>query len=247
MAGDTQPAGGLKLSIIIPAYNEQDSIIEVLKAVAANPVDKVEYEVIVIDDGSTDGTRDKLAANPQLYQQLIAMPKNGGKGAAVKAGLARATGEYILFQDADFEYDPADYVKLLGPVLRFRADIVMGSRLSAPPVTRVYYFWNKVASKTLTWLFNVRFNVAFTDIFSCYLLYRRALLNPDELKTLGWEQHVEILTLAVPRARRMYEVPVSYYGRSYDEGKKIRYYHVFPMLKTILFRALGQKRVPRDL
>lgn len=230
----------LKLSIIIPAYNEEDSIIEVLRAVAANPVSGVTYEVIVIDDGSTDGTRAKLAANSELYQQLVLMPKNGGKGAAVKAGLARATGDYILFQDADFEYDPADYAKLLGPVRRFDADVVMGSRMSAPPITRVYYFWNKVASKTLTWLFNIRFNVAFTDIFSCYLLYRRSLLNPDELLTSGWEQHAEILTLVVPRAKRMYEVPVSYYGRSYDEGKKIRAYHVFPMVLTILFRALRQ-------
>jgi glycosyltransferase involved in cell wall biosynthesis len=232
----------LRLSIIIPAFNEADSIIEVLQAVLKHTVEGVTYEVIVIDDGSTDGTRTKLKDNAHLYHQLILMERNSGKGAAVKAGLARASGDYILFQDADFEYDPADYVKLLSPVTRFNADIVMGSRLSAPPITRVYYFWNKVASKTLTWLFNVRFNVAFTDIFSCYLLYRRSLLKPEELITSGWEQHVEILTLIVPRAKRMYEVPVSYYGRSYDEGKKIRFYHVFPMLRTILFRALGQAR-----
>jgi glycosyltransferase involved in cell wall biosynthesis len=235
----------LKLSIIIPAYNEADSIIEVLQAVSRNPVEGVSYEIIVIDDGSTDGTRDKLTSNSGLYQHLILMNKNGGKGAAVKAGLSRATGDYILFQDADFEYDPADYVKLLAPVLKFDADLVMGSRMSAPPITRVYYFWNKVATKFLTWLFNIRFNVAFTDIFSCYLLYRRSLLRPEELKTFGWEQHAEILVRTVPRAQRMYEVPVSYYGRSYDEGKKIRARHVFPMLATILFRGLGQKPASR--
>ena len=232
----------LKLSIIIPAYNEEDTVIDVLKAIAANPVDGVSYEVIIVDDGSTDGTRALLEAHPQLYSRLLARPKNGGKGAAVKAGLAEATGEYILFQDADFEYDPAEYVKLLGPVLRFDADLVMGSRMSAPPITRVYYFWNKIANKLLTWLFNLRFNVAFTDIFSCYLLYRRSLLGPEELITLGWEQHAEIMTLVVPRARRMYEVSVSYYGRSYDEGKKIRAYHVIPMVWTILFRGPGKVR-----
>ena len=229
----------LQLSIVIPAYNEEDTIIDVLKAVAANPVDGVAYQVIVVDDGSTDGTRAKLAAHPQLYQQLVLLPKNGGKGAAVRAGLARATGDYVLFQDADFEYDPADYPRLLTPVLRFKADIVMGSRMCAPPIIRVYYFWNKVATKMLTWLFNVRFNMAFTDIFSCYLLYRRSLLDPDELITDGWEQHAEIMTLVVPRARRVYEVPVSYYGRSYEEGKKIRARHVIPMITTILFRGLG--------
>jgi glycosyltransferase involved in cell wall biosynthesis len=230
----------LNLSIIIPAYNEEDTVVDVLKAIAAHPVDGVSYEVIVIDDGSTDGTRAKIEAHPDLYSRLVALNKNGGKGAAVKAGLAQATGDYILFQDADFEYDPADYVKMLGPVLRFDADLVMGSRMSAPPITRVYYFWNKVANKLLTWLFNLRFNVAFTDIFSCYLLYRRSLLTPDELVTLGWEQHAEIMTRVVPRAKRMYEVSVSYYGRSYDEGKKIRAYHVVPMVWTILFRGPGR-------
>jgi len=227
----------LKLSIIIPAYNEADTIIDVLTAIAAHPVDGVSYEIIVVDDGSTDGTQAKLAAHSQLYTHLVVLPTNGGKGAAVKAGLGRASGDYVLFQDADFEYDPAEYEKLLTPVKRFQADIVMGSRMSAPPITRVYYFWNKVASKWLTWLFDVRFNVAFTDIFSCYLLYRRSLVMPDELKTTGWEQHAEILTVAVPRAKRIYEVPVSYYGRSYDEGKKIRARHVWPIAATILFRG----------
>ncbi|HEX9460981.1 MAG TPA: glycosyltransferase family 2 protein [Alphaproteobacteria bacterium] len=232
----------LKLSIIIPAYNEEDTVVDVLNAIAAHPVDGVAYEVIVVDDGSTDGTRAKIEAHPRLYSHLVCLSKNGGKGAAVKAGLAQAGGDYILFQDADFEYDPADYVKLLGPVIRFQADLVMGSRMSAPPITRVYYFWNKIANKALTWLFNLRFNVAFTDIFSCYLLYRRSLLNPDELVTMGWEQHAEIMTLVVPRAKRMYEVPVSYYGRSYEEGKKIRAHHVFPMIWTILFRGPGKPR-----
>src|SRR5689334_6752866 len=123
----------LRLSVLIPAYNEEATIVELLETVRAQSVPGVELEVIVVDDGSKDRTVALLDANPSLYDKLIKQPRNGGKGAAVRAGLAHATGDYILFQDADLEYDPSEYVKLLQPVLRFDADVVVGSRMLAPP------------------------------------------------------------------------------------------------------------------
>lgn len=224
----------ITVSIIIPAYNEEATIIDLLACVAEQNVDGVEFEVIVIDDGSTDQTVEILEARPELYGKLIKQPVNGGKGAAVKAGLAEAMGDYILFQDADLEYDPADYSKILQPVLRFNADIVMGSRLVASPITRVSYFWHKIGNHLITFIFNIFNNTTFTDVYSCYLLYRRSMVNAGELKTEGWEQHAEILSKAVSRGKEFYEVPISYYGRTYDEGKKIRSHHAVVVIWTIL-------------
>jgi glycosyltransferase involved in cell wall biosynthesis len=164
-----------KVTILVPAYNEEKTIIEVLQRVNEQAVSGVTFEIIVVDDGSKDATVSLLERNPTLYTRLIKMPRNGGKGAAVKAGLAAASGEYILFQDADFEYDPADYAKLLMPVLRFSADIVIGSRIAAPPCTRVAYFWHKVGNRFLTLIFNLLNNTTFTDIYTCYLIFRRSL------------------------------------------------------------------------
>lgn len=226
----------IKISVIIPAYNEAKSIITLLLKVAEQKIAGCELETIVIDDGSKDATRSLLEENPHLYQKLILQPQNGGKGAAVKAGLRAASGDYILFQDADLEYDPADYAKLFEPILRFDADIVMGSRLVASPITRVSYFWHRIGNRFITLFFNVLNNSTFTDIYTCYLLYRRSLVDPEKLVTRGWEQHAEILSLAVRNARAMYEVPVSYYGRTYAEGKKIRAIHVFGILQTIVTR-----------
>jgi glycosyltransferase involved in cell wall biosynthesis len=227
-----------KVSILVPAYNEEKTILEVLQRVNEQAVTGVTFEIIVVDDGSKDSTVKLLDQNPKLYTRLIKMPRNGGKGAAVKAGLAAATGEYILFQDADLEYDPGDYARLLMPVTRFSADVVIGSRIAAPPCTRVAYFWHKVGNRFLTLMFNVINNTTFTDIYTCYLVFRRSLVKPEELKTLGWEQQAEILTLAVKRGRVYYEVPISYYGRSYAEGKKIRAHHVMSVITTIVTRGL---------
>mgnify|MGYP001421512928 CR=1 FL=1 len=228
----------IKLSIIVPAYNEENSIIKILEKVAKVEIEGVNKEVIVIDDCSTDKTLNLLEKNKNLYDALIKLPKNSGKGEAVKKGLMKASGQYVLFQDADLEYDPKDYKKLLEPVLLLDADLVIGSRFLASQLTRVYYFWHKVGNKFITLLFNVLNNTTFTDIYSCYIIFKADLINPNNLLTSGWEQHAEILSTIVSKSSSFYEVPVNYYGRTYKEGKKIRPHNAINVLLTIIFKRI---------
>jgi len=223
----------VKLSIIIPAYNEENTIIELLNKVDAADLQGVEKEVIVVEDCSTDKTLFLLNKNKKLYTELIEFKVNRGKGAAVRSGISKATGDYILFQDADLEYDPNDYKKMLEPVLQFNADVVIGSRLLASQLTRVYYFWHKLGNKFITLVFNLLNNTTFTDIYSCYLLFKADLIQPDKLLTNGWEQQAEILSTIVSKGKSFYEVPINYYGRTYEEGKKIRSHHAIAVLFTI--------------
>ncbi len=232
----------IKLSIIVPAYNEEQTILETLGAVSRQSIPGVDIETIVIDDGSQDGTRRLVEANPGLYSTFLPLPRNLGKGGAVIAGLRAAKGDYILFQDADLEYDPSEYSKLLMPALKFDADVVLGSRMLAPPFTRVCYFWHRLGNRLITLAFNVINNATFTDIYSGYLLYRRSLINAEELSTAGWEQQAEILTLLTRRGKILYEVPISYHGRTYAEGKKIRARHAISVLWTILVQGLRRRR-----
>ena len=230
----------ISVSVVIPAFNERATILEVLRMVRAQAVDGASFEIIVVDDGSSDGTGDLVAANPGLSDRLIRLPRNLGKGGAVIAGLKAATGDYVLFQDADLEYDPADYSRLMEPVLRFGADLVLGSRILAPRYTRVFYFWHLMGNRLLTLVFNMLNNTTFTDIYTCYLLYRRTLVDPDRLKRLGWDQHAEILSRAVARAKKMYEVPIGYHGRTYAEGKKIRAHHALAVVRTIVVERIAR-------
>ena len=224
----------LKVSIIIPAYNEEETIIELLERVNAQSVEGIDFEVIVVDDGSKDRTPEILESRTDLFDRVISQSPNQGKGAAVIAGLRQASGDYVLFQDADLEYNPEEYDGLLFPVKEFDADIVMGSRFLSPRYTRVHYFWHKAGNRFITFLFNILFNTTFSDIYSCYLLYRRNLIDPDELRSTGWEQHAEILARARRKGEVFYEVPISYHGRSYAEGKKIKARHVIPVIWMII-------------
>ncbi len=226
----------ISISIIIPAYNEEGTIIPLLNSVQeeTNKIKTASFEIIVIDDCSQDKTNKLLKENETLYDHLISLEKNQGKGGAVLCGLKKAKGDYILFQDADLEYSPKDYKALIGPIVDVRVDVVIGSRFVAPPYTRVHYFWHKVGNKALTLLFNILNNTTFSDIYSCYLIYRRDLVPLVKIKTKGWEQHGEILSLAVKNGRVFYEVPISYNGRTYDEGKKIRAFHILKIVYTMI-------------
>ena len=228
----------INVTILIPAYNEEATIIQLLERVSAVSVENFSLEVLVIDDGSADKTVELLEARPDLYTKLIKRAHNGGKGAAVIDGLTEATGDYILFQDADLEYDPGEYHKLFAPVTKFGADVVIGSRFIAPEYTRISYFWHKFGNRVLTFIFNILNNTTFTDIYSCYLMYRRDLVDPKSLKTMGWDQHAEILSTAVYAGKAFYKVPVSYHGRGYEEGKKIRAQHGIGVIRTIIRKRL---------
>ena len=221
------------ISIIIPTYNESATILQILGKVNAQNIENAIFQIIVVDDGSSDNSVELLRANPELYTHLIALNTNGGKGAAIISGLRKASGDFVLFQDADLEYDPADFKRLLEPIIQFEADIVMGSRLVAPSITRVSYFWHRVGNRIITLIFNILNNTTFTDVYSCYLVYRRNLINVDDLRTTGWEQQAEILTKAVKDGKKYFEVPINYYGRSYEEGKKIKAHHIVAVVWTM--------------
>jgi len=225
--------GEIRVSVIVPAYNEQETILDILTEVKLQKIEAVEFEVIVVDDCSTDGTVSLLEDNADLYASLVRLEKNVGKGAAVKAGLELASGDFILFQDADMEYHPEEYKKLLEPVRKYNADLVMSSRFAAPDYTRVVYFWNKMGNRLITFLFNILNNTTFTDIYSCYMLFRRDLVPSENLKYMAWSQHAEILSIAQKSARVIYEVPISYHGRTLEEGKKIRPYHIISVVWAI--------------
>jgi len=225
----------IKISILIPVYNEEATIISLLKSVQKEigKIRTVTFEIIVIDDYSRDNTSKLLRENGTLFNHMISLEKNQGKGGAILRGLEKAKGEYILFQDADLEYSPKDYKALIRPIFDFDVDVVMGSRFLAPQFTRVHYFWHKVGNWGLTLIFNILNNTTFTDIYSCYLIYRKSLVPLEKIKTIGWEQHGEILSLAIKNGEVFFEVPITYRGRSYDEGKKIRGFHIFKILYTI--------------
>ena len=210
----------MKISIIVPAYNEEKTIVEILSKVQEQNNIERELEVIVIDDKSEDNTKKILKENSHLYTTLIELENNLGKGGAVKEGLKVATGDYVLFQDADLEYNPKEYNKIFQMIENFSAEVIIGSRFLSPDYTRVHYFFHKIGNKFITNLFNLIYNTTFTDIYSCYLCYKRDLVNPLKLKSNGWSQHAEILATTVKSSNIFYEVPISYSGRTFEEGKK---------------------------
>ena len=215
------------LSIIIPVYNEEKTVIEVLKRINNNSSNLFKYEIIVVEDGSTDQSRKLLENNKNLFNKLLVNETNKGKGFSIKKGILNSTGTHIIFQDADLEYDPADYKKFEKIFSKFDADGIIGSRFIYSDYTRSYNILNKFGNKILTLIFNILYNTTFTDIYSCYFAFKKKLLDPNELRTEGFEQHAEILCKIIKKGNIFYEVPISYNGRSYSEGKKIRAHHFF--------------------
>jgi len=224
----------IKISIIIPVFNEENTIITILKKISEQNIPNIEMEIIVINDGSTDNSLKIIEANSNLYSKFINLKMNKGKGGAVREGLKSVNGDFILFQDADLEYDPSEYPILFKPLLELDADIVMGSRLMSPPLTRVHYFWNKVGNRCITLVFDILHNSTLTDIYSGYIVFRKDLLNPKNLRTDGWEQQAEILSKIIKNSLKIYEVPITYYGRTYEEGKKIKPKDVIKIMGTII-------------
>ena len=215
----------IHLSIIIPVYNEEKTILKILDRIEKTKLSDFSYEIIIIDDGSTDQTLKLLNENKNKYTILIKSPKNMGKGHAVKKGLEAANGKYVVFQDADLEYDPEEFTNILMIYDKFDADIVYGSRINYKNYSRSHNFLNLLANKSLTLYFNLLFNCTFTDIYSCYLSFRKDLINTEKLKCYGFGQQAEILCQIIKKFKNNYEIPINYNGRSIEDGKKIRWYH----------------------
>ncbi len=224
------------LSIIIPVYNEEKTILKVLEKIKKNSSTNFEYEIIVIDDGSSDRTRELLEKNNNLYSKLLTNEVNQGKGYAVKKGILSSSGTHIIFQDADLEYNPSDYKKFEDIFINFDADGIIGSRFIYSDYTRSHNILNKFGNMVLTFIFNILYNTTFTDIYSCYFAFKKELLDANLLQTVGFEQHAEILCRVIKKGQKFYEVPISYNGRNSSEGKKIKAYHFFFVLFEILKR-----------
>ncbi|HCS47612.1 MAG TPA: glycosyl transferase [Candidatus Aminicenantes bacterium] len=209
----------MKLSIVVPVFNERPTIAEIIRRVRVVDVG-MDKEIIVVDDGSTDGTREILQAMVLPELKVVLQERNQGKGAALRTGFAAAGGDIILVQDADLEYDPQEYPRLLEPILDGRADVVYGSRFLGGP-HRVLYFWHYVGNRFLTTFSNVLSNLNLTDMETCYKVVRREVLGKIKLKSSHFGFEPEITMKLAKLKCRVYEVPISYSGRDYAEGKKI--------------------------
>ena len=210
----------MKISVIIPCFNEEKTILEILKKVNLEK-SSLDLEIIVSDDGSNDNTIDLLKQNLNLYDKLIENKVNLGKGAALKKGIEESSGELILFQDADLEYDPKDYKKLIQPFLFNNADVVYGSRFQGSAAHRLIYFSHRVANFILTTLVNLFTNINFSDVETGYKVFRRSIIDKMILKENSFGVEIELTMKIAKLKAKIFEVGISYNGRTYDEGKKI--------------------------
>lgn len=213
------------ISVVIPVFNESKTISNIIENVAAVPL-PVEIEIIVVDDFSTDGTREILKEFESQNKhniKVLYQDRNQGKGAALKNGFALAKGEIVVIQDADLEYDPREYPKLLNPILEGKADVVFGSRFTVSEPHRVLYFWHSVGNRFLTLFSNMLSNLNLTDMETCYKVFRKEALNQIDIREKRFGFEPEITAKVARIGCRIYEVGISYSGRSYKEGKKINW------------------------
>jgi glycosyltransferase involved in cell wall biosynthesis len=228
----------MKLSVVIPCYNELGTIGGVVRAVKAAPIR--DLEIILVDDGSTDGTRELLRSSiGSEVDRVIYHAHNQGKGAALRAGFAAATGDIVIVQDADLEYDPQEFPDLIAPILTGKADVVFGSRFAGGRPHRVVYYWHMVGNKFLTTLSNMLTNINLTDMETCYKAFRREVIQAVQIEENRFGFEPEITAKVAKMGCRIYEVGISYYGRTYREGKKIGWkdgvWAIYCILKYNLF------------
>jgi glycosyltransferase involved in cell wall biosynthesis len=227
----------MKLSVIIPIYNEFKTLEEILKRI--NNQNNIEKEIILIDDFSTDGSRELIKNKlKSKVQKIILNEKNYGKGYSVRQGIEIAEGDIILIQDADLEYSPTDYDKLVNPILNNDADIVYGSRFIGSDEKRVLFFWHTLGNKFLTLLSNVFTNLNLTDMENCYKVFRSNIIKNIELKENRFGFEPEITAKIAKKDFRIYEVGVKYYGRKYKDGKKITWKDGFSAIRCIILYSL---------
>jgi glycosyltransferase involved in cell wall biosynthesis len=233
----------ITLSVVMPAYNEERTIAEIIERVMAVPVKK---ELIVVDDGSKDRTREILEELKQKYSpetfRVHLQPHNQGKGAALRKGIELASGTHVIVQDADLEYDPRDYVILINPFLENDADVVYGSRFAGGSQKRVLFFWHYVGNRFLTTLSNMFTDLNFTDMETCYKMFRRDLVQSIRFEQDRFGFEPEVTAKISHRGLRIYEVGISYDGRSYEEGKKIGWKDGFEAIWCIVRYGLQQRR-----
>ena len=237
----------MKISIVIPCYNEAETIEKIVQAVLAAPLSN--REIIIVDDCSTDGTKDLLNKKiNHLVDQIIYHKSNQGKGAALRSGFANVTGEIVIIQDADLEYNPQEYPVLIQPILDGKADVVFGSRFQGGQAHRVLYFWHYMGNKALTLLSNMFTNLNLTDMETCYKVFRNEVLQQIEIKENRFGVEPELTAKVSKLGCRIYEVGISYSGRTYSEGKKINWKDgvqaIWCILKYNLFKSshLFQKK-----